>query len=83
MTPPPSHRFSGPITATPEREHDRRLPTVGCLEVSGEIALIAELSMGLKFGQRFCDRARWLHHGRQMVLGPTGEVPPRYEAFES
>jgi len=35
----------------------------------------------LKFVGIFCDRTLWLHHGRQMVFGPTADVRPRYEAF--
>ncbi len=37
----------------------------------------------LEFVRSFCDRTLWLHHGRQMAFGPTAEVLPRYEAFES
>jgi ABC-type polysaccharide/polyol phosphate transport system ATPase subunit len=37
----------------------------------------------LEFVRSFCDRTLWLHRGRQMAFGPTAEVLPRYEAFES
>jgi ABC-type polysaccharide/polyol phosphate transport system ATPase subunit len=35
----------------------------------------------LDFVKAFCDRTLWLHKGRQMAFGPTGEVLSRYLDF--
>src|SRR5262249_35156895 len=35
----------------------------------------------LDFVKAFCDRALWLHKGRQMAFGPTGAVLSRYLDF--
>lgn len=37
----------------------------------------------LAFVRQFCERTLWLHQGKQMAFGPTDDVLPRYEAFES
>lgn len=48
-------------------------------KISQRMLLVA--THNLEFVHDFCDRTLWLHKGRQMAFGPTGQVLPRYVEF--